>query len=77
MSGVWSLPLGDEICGRMVLALRLAGELKREYARKGVTLNLGDVIIAAVAIVFELTLLTDNTKHFPMAKLSLLPLPDY
>src|SRR5947199_40288 len=31
-------------------AARLAGELKRNYARRGVTLNLGDVIIAAVAI---------------------------
>ena len=56
-------------------AARLAGELKRDYARKGTTLNLGDVIIAAVAIHNELTLLTDNTKDFPMADLSLYPLP--
>lgn len=56
-------------------AARLAGELKREHARKGTTLNLGDVIIAAVAISNELTLLTDNTKDFPMADLSLYPLP--
>ena len=56
-------------------AARLAGELKRDYARKGTTLNLGDVITAAVAIHNELTLLTDNTKDFPMAALSLYPLP--
>jgi predicted nucleic acid-binding protein len=56
-------------------AARLAGELKRDYARKGTTLNLGDVIMAAVAIHDELTLLTDNTKDFPMADLSLYPLP--
>jgi len=56
-------------------AARLAGELKRDYARKGTTLNLGDVIIAAVAIHNKLTLLTDNTKDFPMAGLSLYPLP--
>ena len=56
-------------------AARLAGELKRDYARKGTTLNLGDVIIAAVAIHSKLTLLTDNTKDFPMAGLSLYPLP--
>src|ERR1035438_8110908 len=31
-------------------AARLAGELKRDHARKGTTLNLGDVIIAAVAV---------------------------
>jgi predicted nucleic acid-binding protein len=56
-------------------AARLAGELKRDYARKGTTLNLGDVIIAAVAIHNKLTLLTDNTKDFPMAGLSLYRLP--
>jgi predicted nucleic acid-binding protein len=56
-------------------AARLAGELKREYGRKGVTLNLGDVMIAAVAIYHELTLMTDNVKDFPMEDLSLYPLP--
>jgi predicted nucleic acid-binding protein len=56
-------------------AARLAGEFRRDYARKGTTLNLGDVIIAAVAIHNNLTLLTDNTKDFPMAGLSLYPLP--
>jgi predicted nucleic acid-binding protein len=57
-------------------AARLAGEFKRDYARKGITLNLGDVMIAAVAIHNELALLTDNTKDFPMAGLSLYPLPN-
>lgn len=57
-------------------AARLAGELKRNYARMGTTLNLGDVIIAAVAIHYELTLLTDNVKDFPMKQLSLYPLPN-
>jgi predicted nucleic acid-binding protein len=56
-------------------AARLAGEFKRDYARKGITLNLGDVTIAAVAIHNALALLTDNTKDFPMAGLSLYPLP--
>ena len=56
-------------------AARLAGELKRDYARKGTTLNLGDVIIAAVAVHNQITLLTDNNKDFPMAGLSLYPLP--
>jgi predicted nucleic acid-binding protein len=56
-------------------AARLAGELKRDYARKGTTLNLGDVIIAAVAVHNALTLLTDNTKDFPMGALSLYPMP--
>ena len=56
-------------------AARLAGEFKRDYARKGMTLNLGDVIIAAVAIHNDLNLLTDNTNDFPMADLALFPLP--
>jgi tRNA(fMet)-specific endonuclease VapC len=56
-------------------AARLAGELKREHARKGTTLNLADVMIAAVAIHHQLTLLTDNVKHFPMHGLSLYPMP--
>ena len=55
-------------------AARMAGEFKRDYARKGTTLNLGDVIIAAVAIHYELTLLTDNVKDFPMKNLSLYPM---
>ena len=54
---------------------RSAGELKREYRRKGITLNLGDVIIAAVALSNQLILLTDNVKDFPMKELSLYPLP--
>ena len=57
-------------------AARMAGELKRNYARKGKTLNLGDVIIAAVAIYNELTLLTDNIKDSPMKNLLLHPLPN-
>ena len=56
-------------------AARLAGELRRGYARKGVALNLGDVLIAAVTIYNDLTLMTDNVKHFPMQNLSLYPLP--
>ena len=55
-------------------AARLAGLLKRDYARRGATLNLGDVIIAAVAIHNQLTLVTDNVKDFPMKDLSLYPL---
>jgi len=53
----------------------LAGLLKRDHARKGVTISLADAIIAAVAIHNQLTLITDNVKDFPMAELSLYPLP--
>jgi predicted nucleic acid-binding protein len=54
---------------------RLAGLLKRDYGRKGVTLAATDVTIAAVAIYHRLTLITDNLKHYPMKELNLYPVP--
>jgi predicted nucleic acid-binding protein len=55
---------------------RKAGELKNEWAKKGFTLFLPDVTIAAVAITHGLTLMTDNRKDFPMPDLQFHPLPD-
>jgi len=54
---------------------RLAGFLKRDYSRKGITLAIGDVTVAAVALYHHLTLITDNAKHYPMKEVSLYPLP--
>jgi predicted nucleic acid-binding protein len=54
---------------------RLAGLLKRDYGRKGITLATTDATIAAVAIHPQLTLITDNLKHYPMRELSIYPLP--
>jgi tRNA(fMet)-specific endonuclease VapC len=54
----------------------LAGLLKRDYGKKGQTLNLGDVMIAATALHNGVALLTDNTKDFPMRELKLYPLPN-
>jgi predicted nucleic acid-binding protein len=54
---------------------RLAGFLKRDYSRKGITLAIGDVTVAAVALYHHLTLITDNAKHYPMKGVSLYPLP--
>ena len=54
---------------------RLAGILKRDYGRKGITLAVADVTVAAVALHYHLTLITDNAKHYPMRELSLYPLP--
>ena len=54
---------------------RLAGLLKRNYARKGKTLTISDATIAAVAIHHQLTLLTDNVRDFPMKELAIYPLP--
>jgi predicted nucleic acid-binding protein len=52
-----------------------AGRLKASWAKKGHTLGLPDVLIAAVALEHGLTLATDNRKHFPMPELKILPLP--
>jgi predicted nucleic acid-binding protein len=53
---------------------RLAGLLKRDYSKKGQTLSLSDTTIAAVALSYNLTLITDNVKHYPMPQLRLYPL---
>ncbi|MGD0695167.1 MAG: type II toxin-antitoxin system VapC family toxin [Terriglobia bacterium] len=50
---------------------RLAGILRRDYGRRGVTLALADVTIAAVALAHGLALITDNVKHYPMKDLQL------
>lgn len=55
-------------------AAQLAGQLKRDWARKGQALTLSDTTIAAVCLIEGFTLVTDNRKHFPMPELSLYPL---
>lgn len=54
---------------------RRAGDLKAAWARKGHTLALPDVLIAAVALEHGLALAAANRKHFPMPELKLLTLP--
>ena len=54
---------------------RAAGLLRRNYARRGITLTLPDTMIAAVAISGGMPLLTDNARHFPMKEIELYPLP--
>ena len=53
---------------------RKAGELKYEWARKGKTLGAADTMIAATAMHYGLTLITDNRKDFPMPELAIHPL---
>jgi predicted nucleic acid-binding protein len=52
-----------------------AGLLKRNHRRQGKTLSITDALIASVALHYGITLVTDNVKDFPMAELSLHPLP--
>jgi predicted nucleic acid-binding protein len=44
----------------------LAGDLKRKYSRKGITLSTPDALIAATAIRKHLVLVTNNARHFPI-----------
>jgi predicted nucleic acid-binding protein len=48
-----------------------AGILRRDFARKGKTLSLADTTIAAVALAFKCTLITENAKDFPIPQLQL------
>lgn len=48
-----------------------AGLLKGAYSKKGQTLSLSDTTIAAVALEYDLMLITDNVKHYPMPQLKL------
>jgi len=50
---------------------RLAGRLKQKYVKKGKTLATTDLIIAATAMVYDLTLITKNTKHYPFPELEI------
>jgi predicted nucleic acid-binding protein len=50
----------------------LAGASLRKYRKKGITLGLADVIIAATALTHHLTLVTYNTIHYPMSELQIL-----
>jgi len=63
------LPVTQEVA-------RHAGLLRRDWQKKGQTLSYTDVTIAAIALSNDVPLLTDNKKHFPMAELELLPLPE-
>jgi predicted nucleic acid-binding protein len=49
--------------------------LKCEWARKGRTLTLTDMMIAATALEHGLRLATDNRKDFPMDEIAFYPLP--
>ena len=52
-----------------------AGRLKAHYSKRGKTLSFQDASIAAVCIAYGCTLVTENTKDFPMPELKLYPLP--
>lgn len=50
---------------------RKAGALRYEWRSKGITLTTPDTMIAATALHYGLTLITENRKDFPMPELSI------
>jgi len=44
----------------------LAGTLRYDWSQRGINLSTSDTIIAAVALMHKLVLMTDNIKHYPM-----------
>jgi predicted nucleic acid-binding protein len=56
-------------------AARTAGELRLGWQRKRKTLSLPDAMVGAVALHEDLTVATDNVRHFLLLRLKLLPLP--
>lgn len=54
---------------------RRAGEWRYDYARRGQQLTITDCLVAATAVDHAATLVTGNTKDFPMPEVTLLPLP--
>jgi tRNA(fMet)-specific endonuclease VapC len=49
-----------------------AGRFRYEFARKGIALSTTDTLIAATAIANGATLITANTKDFPMEEIELM-----
>ena len=52
-----------------------AGEWRREFASRGVTLHQADCLIAAASVRIEATLATANVTDYPMAAIDLMPWP--
>ena len=65
---IWR-PVTREVAAR-------AGLLKRDWAKRGVTLAVTDVTVAAIAIAHGLVLVTGNRRHYPMPELRIFPLPE-
>ncbi len=61
-----SLPIDKAIADQ-------AGRAIYQYRRQGIQLFFADALIAATALAHDLTLVTTNVKHFPMAELQVHP----
>ena len=64
---------GFQIQGVSVEIATLAGKLRRDYKSNGRLLPTIDTLIAATALSLKATLITNNTKDFPIPGLKLAP----
>jgi predicted nucleic acid-binding protein len=62
LSGLLTYPMDQRIADQ-------AGRLLSMYQARGITLGIGDAIIAATAIQGKALLVTTNPRHFPMPEL--------
>ena len=56
-------------------AARQAGLWRYEFRRRGRQLTTTDCLVAAISHGHGATLVTGNTRHFPMPEITVLPLP--
>jgi predicted nucleic acid-binding protein len=59
--------LGCDVYPVTLEIARRGGELRNRAARRGQTLELDDMLVAATALVMDLTVYTDNVKDFKKA----------
>jgi predicted nucleic acid-binding protein len=52
-----------------------AGAWRYLYARRGIQLSTTDVLIASTALAYDATVVTRNTRDYPMPEVSVLALP--
>jgi hypothetical protein len=50
---------------------KLAGQYINDFSQRGIQLTVADALIAAVAISYQLVLITKNQKHYPMSEIKL------
>ena len=74
----------EEATNRFLKALKIfdvtwevadrSAQLVREYQSKGRTLGVADALIAGTCLLHNLTLVTYNRKHYPIAELDIYPI---
>ena len=56
-----------KICDVNIEIANKAAQIIREHKVKGITIDLPDAVIAATCLLYDLILVTFNTKHYPVA----------